>query len=780
MKNKLFIITNILGMGVAIACCIVGYFTYEYDSKFDANHQNSKSIYRVSAVLEFKNTLTRVGYIPLPVGEIVNETFQDVKHSSRYYHSRSTFKREHDLFPSNLTYVDPDFFRMFSFDFISGRATDIEDKTSVFISESMAIRLFGTAQEAFGKNLTQVYGTELKEVKVAGVFREQPMNSSFYKPNGSSFMNFENFKDEFKAREDDWKLECTLFVKVNDGNRVSQVQRQLQRYVEANNKVRDDFQMKEFALDGFSSMAHTDRANRVKTWTSYAPSIAAVVGPIVMGALILLLACFNLTNATIAISSKRLKEIGLRKVMGSLRSQLIVQFFSETAFICLVALMVGLGLVHFLVAQWNVMWADMRLTPHYLDAPAFLFFVIALVLLAAIMAGSYPALYISKFEPISILKEKLKFGGTNYFTRILLCLQFVISLIAIVSALGFLQNARYQRDYNLGYDALGSIIAFVDNQSEFDTYRNALQTNTKIVSLAGAKCGLFSKRVYEPVKYESQQLQVEIIEVGDNYVPTMALTILEGRDFHRESETDQKESILVSEKMVSLFGWQDAIGKEVIWRDTVKLVVVGVVKNIYTRGLKDEPEPTMIKYVLPSQYNQIVVGASASNVAAVNDFMKERWSQVFPNRLYNGYMLFTNVQKVIDVNTNIMSIYFFLGIVATLLSATGLYSLLSLNIIKRMREIGVRKVLGASVINIGWMVNKEFVAILILAAALGSWAGFQLTNIIMGSIWKFYQGINFLTLVNSISALFIISFCAIAYKVLSVATMNPVKILKDN
>lgn len=780
MKNKLFIITNVLGMGVAIACCIVGYFTYEYDSTFDANHQNGKVIYRVSSVLQFKNTITHVGYIPLPVGEIVNETFHDADQSTRYYPSRSTFKRENDLFPSNLTYVDGDFFQMFSFDFISGNPSDLKDKASLFISETMAIRLFGTAQDAVGKTITQVYRTELKEVKVSGVFKDQPMNSSFYKPNGSAFMSFENFKDEFKVREDDWKLECTLFIKVNDANRVNLVQLQLQPYAEINNTAREDFQIKDFALERFSSMAHADRAKKVKAWTSYAPSVAAVMGPMVMGVLILLLACFNLTNGTIAISSRRLKEIGIRKVMGSIRSQLVAQFIGETTFICFLSFIVGLVLANFLVTQWNVMWTDMKLTFQYLETPRFLFFAAGLVLFTAIMAGSYPAFYISKFEPISILKEKLKFGGTNYFTRTLLGLQFAISLITIISAFGFLQNARYQRDYNLGYDASASIVAFVDNQSEFDTYRNALQVNHQIVSIAGAKSGILSKRPLEAVKYESHQLQVNVVEVGDNYVQAMGLTLLEGRDFHADSETDQKESILISEKMVRLFGWGDAIGKEVIWRDSVRLVVIGVVKDIYTRGLKDEPEPMMMKYVLRSQYNQIVVRTSVNNVVSVNDFMKQQWSEVFPNRLYNGYMLSTDVQKVIDVNTNIMSIYLFLGVIATMLSANGLYNLLSLNIIKRMREIGVRKVMGASVFNIGWIINKEFVVILVLASAVGSWAGFQLTQVIMGSIWKFHQVVGFFTLINAVSLLVVISCGAIGYKVFSVATMNPVKILRDN
>jgi len=194
VKNKAFIIINVFGMGIAIACCIVGYLAFEYDSDFDAAHKNGEHIYRVSAVRKFENKLTRFGYAAFPLGEIVEKTFSDVNASSRYFSSHSNFKKGDDLFASNLCYVDSDFFRMFTFDFISGSPSNLKDKTSVFISEKMAARLFNTPDEAIDKTITQVYGTELKEIKIAGIFREPPANSSFYNSHGQAFMNFENVK----------------------------------------------------------------------------------------------------------------------------------------------------------------------------------------------------------------------------------------------------------------------------------------------------------------------------------------------------------------------------------------------------------------------------------------------------------------------------------------------------------------------------------------------------------------------------------------------------------
>ena len=781
VKNKLFIIINVFGMGLAIAICIVAYFAYEYDVTFDAVHKNRESIYRVSSVRVFENKPTRFGYAPLPLGQIVDRTFQDVDKSSSYVSSTSNFKREDDLFPASLSYVDPDFFQMFSFDFIAGNPVSLNDKSSVFISEIMAVRLFRTPQEAFGKTITQVYGNELKEIKIAGVFKEQPQASSFYKGEGSSYMHIENYKDEYDdVRADDWKRESTLFVQINDPRRVSSVHQQLQPYIENNNKVREDFQLKEFTLDPFRTMAHQDRADDVHPVTWAAPPLSAIIGSVIMSVLILLIACFNLTNTAIAISSRRLKEIGIRKVMGSLRRQLIIQFIAETTFICFLALIVGLGLTDFLVAGWNIMTSNyIHLDVHYLDAPAFLFFLVGVLLFTGILAGSYPAFYISRFKPVSILKDKIKFGGTNYFTRILLGLQFAISLIAIVSAIGFLQNADYQQKYDLGFDARGSVVAWVNDKSEFDTYRNAIQENPEIISIAGARTGIFSNASHEPIKHESQQVEVDIIEVGDNYLNTMDLKLLEGRDFTKDSETDQRESIIITQKMANLFGWDKPLGKELIWKDSVKLFVIGVVKDVYTQGLWREMEPMMIRYVLPDKYNHIVVSTNAENVASVNGYMSKQWSSVFPNRLYNGYMLSSTLQQVKVLNMSITYGYGFLGLFALLLSVTGLYSLVSLNIIKRTKEIGVRKIVGASVSNIIRIINTEFIIILAIASLLGSFAGYSWCNTILSTIWKYHQGVNLMTFIIAVGLLFIVSFLTIGYKVFAVASMNPVKTLRD-
>jgi ABC-type antimicrobial peptide transport system permease subunit len=516
------------------------------------------------------------------------------------------------------------------------------------------------------------------------------------------------------------------------------------------------------------------------TWTRDASPIAAVMGISMMGIFVLLIACFNLTNTAVAISSRRLKEIGIRKVMGSTRAHLIFQFIGETAFICLLALVVGILIADILlIPAFNKMWPDLKLVADYFGRPDFLIFISATLIFTSLLAGSYPAFYISHFEPTSILKGKLKFGGTNYFTRILLTLQFAISLMAIVSSFAFIENAKYQREFDLGFNKSGLVFTYLTNQSEYETYRNALMENPDIISIAGSEHHINSSYINDPIKYDEKEIEVDIMNVDHDYIQTVGLTLLEGRDFKKDSETDRKESVIVTEEFVRKLGMKEALGKEVIWMDTVKYYIVGVVRNIYNNGLWDEMKPVMLRYGSKDVVHHILVKVPADKLVATNQFMEAKWKEIFPNKTYNGRFMDDELVEANTVNNNIVTMFIFLGIVALLLSATGLFTLVSLNIIKKMKEIGVRKVLGASMANISRVVNTEFVIILLIASVLGGAAGAWMSAMLMSSIWKYYQEATIATLVVSTSILFFTSFLSIGYKIFKTATLNPAHVLRD-
>lgn len=216
-----------------------------------------------------------------------------------------------------------------------------------------------------------------------------------------------------------------------------------------------------------------------------------------------------------------------------------------------------------------------------------------------------------------------------------------------------------------------------------------------------------------------------------------------------------------------------------VYQDSIHLYVVGVVRDVYMRGLWREMEPMMIRYILPNQYTQLVASARTEDVSALHVAMGEQWKELFPNRLYNGRMLSEDQSEMIKVNNNIVIMFTLIGIIAMMLSVTGLFTLVSLNIIKRMKEIGVRKVLGASIGSITRIINTEFVIILSLAALMGCAFSYYLINALMSTIWKYYQSLTLPTFIFAIAILFIASFLTIGFKVFAAASINPATILKD-
>jgi putative ABC transport system permease protein len=778
MKNKLFILINLFGLSIAIACCIVAYFNYNFNQSFDNNHVNAASVYRVGSVREFQNEKKKYGYVPMGLGNAVKQNIPEAEEVVRYSPAGANFRIDEELFNEGYVNVDPAFFKVFTFEFIEGKG-DLEDKTKIVINDEMAKKYFGN-EPALGKTITQMLDSgKTRDYVIGGVFKKQPANSSF---GSSAYVNFYNqFDIDKQSGENNWTFRSTLFLLIRDPSRVASIAAQLKPYAENNNKVREDFLIQEFEVEPFVGMALRDEYNNGQgRWTMSAAPIAAVIGTGMMGIFVLLIACFNLTNTSIAISSKRLKEIGIRKVMGGMRKHLILQFMGETLIICFVSLLLGILVAEVaLIPAFNELWPEMKLDPDYFGKSNFLLVMIGILLFTGILAGSYPAIYISSFQPVSILKGKVKFGGTNFFTRTLLTLQFAISLIAIVCSIAFIENAKYQEEFDLGFNKTGVVYTYVANRAEYETYRNALAVNDDIAQIAGSEHHLYSNYYNDPIKSGTDEIEVDIMNVGDDYVKTIGFSLVEGRDFTKDSETDRKESVIVTETLARKFGWTQAVGKEIIWMDTVKLYVVGVVKDVYNRGMWDELQPMMLRYGDKDKITHILISASADKVIAINKFMEKTWKEIFPNRLYDGRIMNETMVEAVTVNRNIVKMSTFLGIIALILSATGLFTMVSLNIVKKMKEIGVRKVLGASATNLSYVINMEFVIILCLASLLGCFAGAWISDMLMNSIWDYYRKVTVITLIISAAILFVVSVISIGSKVARTLRLNPSHVLRD-
>lgn len=785
-KNKLFIFINVFGMGIAIACCIVAYVNWEFAATWDSKHVNADQIYRVQLVRDFQGRTERYGMAPMPLGSFVKQNFKEVSKVVRYSSSYCDIRIGEEVFGTQMVFVDSGFFDLFTYKLKYGAFSDFYDKSKVFISDETALKYFNQ-EDVVGRTITQiVLGKDgvrrPKEFIIGGVFEQLPQNSSFRFEVVTLFDNFWDINLDPDMSESSWKRWNTLFIEIKDQSAVASVTKQLQNYIEPQNKAREDFKVTSYYLENFKGMMQRNRANpRVNNdWLYGGIPSEAVTLPAIMAGLLLLLACFNFTNTSIAISSRRLKEIGIRKVMGGMRSQLVFQFLGENLILCFLGLAAGLLIAEWLVPAYDSLWPWLELNLRYSENIGFLAFLFVLLLFTAIIAGGYPSFYITSFEPVSILKGRAKFGGTNWFTRFLLGGQFVISILSIIMGVAFYNNGEYQKDYDLGFATKGVISVWVNNEGGYNTYRDALSSNKDIQLIAGTRHHVANAWYNDPVKYESLEREVDIFDIGDNYFEAMDMKLVAGRNFLKDSETDRKESVLVTDELVKEFGWTDnPIGKRLVWMDTVQLYVVGVVKNIYARALWEPIQPLMIRYTAPNQYQQVVIKTDPTKLTSVNEFMEKKWKEVFPNTVYNGQMIEQELQETAEINKNIVTMFGFLGFFAALMTGIGMFTLVSLNIVKKMKEIGVRKVLGASIFNIARVINFEFAINLGIATIIGGAAGYYMADSLMDSIWEYYLKIGVVSLTVSVLAMLFIAIASVGYKTISTASLNPTKTLRD-
>ncbi len=778
-KNKIFVTINILGLGISIACCIVAFLNWQYNADFDAVHEHGDEIYRVNFVRTVNNQGIQNGSCPAPLGEIIRTSLGQVSQTARVQFMGGNFRVNDQLFRTSISTVDEDFFRMFTFQFLMGDPFSISDQRTILISEELHEKYFPNVVDPIGNTLTYLNGDARVDFKVGGVFKKPPQNSSFY---AMAYINYDNTLDLMNFDTDDWASFNSTFVRLPNASDVSSVEKSLNDYVEIQNRAKEDYKVDYYYLDKFPGMAV--RAEREGTWNHwFANSLptAAAVAPGIMAFLLLLIACFNFTNTSIAIANRRIKEIGIRKVMGSDRSQLVKQFLGENILLTFIALIVGVLLAAFLVPAYNAMWPFLEIKLSLSENGLLWGFLIVLLVLTGLAAGSYPAFYVSGFHPTTIFRGTTKFSGTNILTRILLTLQFAISLVAIISGFVFSENARFQAAYDLGFSPSEVVYAYLNDPGDYQAFRNELMNSDLVESIAGSQHQISSSWYTDPIKYEGKELDVEMMNVGDGYLATIGATLSAGRVFKENSEYDRENAVIVNEEFVRSFDIENPLDARVTYYDTSSLQIVGVVKDIYLQGaLWDPIEPLMLKAAAPEEYRFISVQTAGENAQALKGFMDQKWKTLFPDQISTVTTLDEESAGSRLTNQNIKTLFVFLGVVAFLLSVFGLFSLVSLNLNKRMRELGIRKVLGANTLQLLLRIAKEFIMILLIACVLGSVLGYFLSNALMESIWAVHTDITVTIFMISISLMLIVSLITIGGRIVKATSVAPATIIGED
>ena len=776
LKNKVFTLVNILGLGVALSVCIVAFFNHMFNYEFDRNNENFNEIYRVTSFRDMQGREQEYGVVPASLGLEIKKDIPGIEKAARLMRTGSPVKIGDNVFPAQVSYIDPEFLDIFTIPILNGEKNSITGQGNVLISAEMTKTLFGD-EYPVGKMIS-VVNDENREFTftVGGVFADLPENSSF---RIDILSHFDNFLQMWHVNDADWKFMTTvLFVQIPDKSVLASVSRGLSNYLPVQNRAREDFRINRFNLVPMEEVGESTR----KIWSSgLFPSLhpAALIAPAVMAIFILLLACFNFANTSISTFNRRLKEIGLRKTFGGKRSQLVIQFMFETFIICFFALLVGIAFSSVLVPAYSNLWAYMSIELTFSRYSFFWVFLVLLLLVTGFVAGVYPAIAVSSFSPVTIMKGSNLFRGSGKLSSILLALQFTISVMALVMGIAFARNAEYQRTLDLGYDR-DKLIVVPINGELFTSFRNEIISNPKIISAEGTMHYLGWGNYRRPVKDAEKRLEVDVMDIGPGYAETMGLRLIEGRLFDKNRVLADREnnSIIVNQKLVKDFGWNEGVGKTITLYDTTTLRIIGVVEDFYMSGVWEAIEPAMLRLSVSDQYNVLAVRANPEDLPEVLEFLSQNWKTLGTNQIFGGRLHEDIMQEEKDINGSILKVNLFLAVVAALLSLIGMFNMVSLDIIHRTKEVGIRKIQGAPVTGIMYLISRKFLVILIIASALGCAGGYFLSVTLMDSIWDYFVRVGAGILLSAALIMIFTTILTLSVRITRAAMQNPVESLR--
>lgn len=776
LKNKIFTLINIFGLGIALSVCIVAFFNHMFNYEFDRQNLNFNKIYRINIFRDMDGREQEYGIIPATVGLEAKKEIPGIDKIARLMRTGSPVKVGTEVFPSQVTYIDPEFLDIFTFPMLMGEKKTIENQANVLISSKTAGKLFGK-EDPVGKSLV-IVNDKNKEFTytVGGVFADLPENSSF---RIDILSHYDNFKLMWDWNDADWKnLTTAIFIQVPDKSSLPGITNSLKNYIPVQNKAREDFRITRFTLVPLKDVGSNSRT----TWSSgLFPSLhpAALMAPPIMALFILLIACFNFANTSIAAFSKRLKEIGLRKTFGARRRQLVTQFMTETVIICFLALLVGILIAEFLVPAYSSLWDYMKIELTFTRYLFFWVFLVLLLLLTGFVSGVYPALFVSSFSPVKVLKGNSPFRSTGTLSSILLALQFSISVMALVLGLVFSRNAVYQKTLDLGYDRDKIIVMPVPPELS-TSFRSEILSNPKIISAEGTMNHIGFGPYRRPIKDAEKKFEVDVLDIGPEYATTMGLRLTDGRLFDRtRSSADiANKSILVNQMLVNDFGWKNPVGMTVTLYDTTRLTVVGVVKDFYVNGLWQKIHPTMLRLSPNDQYYTLVVRAEPKDLHEVLDYLSVKWKSQATNFVFGGMFQEDTLNEARNINNSILKVNVFLAIAATILSLIGMYNLVSLDVIRRTKEMGIRKIQGAPVPLLMYLMSRRFLIVLVIASILGCLGGFYMSNMLLDSIWDYFVTIKAGILILAAAIIVVATVLTIIFKVGRSALRNPVDSLR--
>ena len=778
MKNKAFSLINILGLTIGITVCMMIFLFITNEFSMDNFHKNGKNIYRVMRNFKHDGKSSSVAYLSGQYAPaLLNDFNGEIKKAVRVLQNDNLVTIGYQSYhEKKVVAVDTGFFSLFTFPLIKGNASNVlKDPGNVVLTETTAKKYFGSIDRAMGQTI--VLDKDLP-LKVAAIVRDVPSNSHL---TFDMVVPLENYKDIGIMKT--WiNNGLYTYIELEPHTSLARVEKQLPAFMEKYmgsdmRKFGFNFSLSLTPLkdiyfeDGsFDGVKHGD-----KTVVNIFLSIAV---------LILLIACINFMNLSTIRAAERSKEVGLRKVLGALRNSLIWQFIGESVLVVTISCIISVALL-FLVMPWYNQILGYSLTVSWNTLPIWLFLT-GTIVVVGFLAGSYPAFVLSAFSPVQALKGKLRLGkGGASFRQVLVVVQFSISVFLIVGTIIITKQMNYVKNKQLGYNKEQSVLVPIDND-DISKNKNAFKTSlqnqsmVKSVSLmSGAPGGFFDLYTFD-LEDHNDRINANTEFADFEFVKTLGLKIIAGRDFSAQFPTDTTNAVLLNKTAATKFGWTplEAIGKWIqnTVRDTAKRHVVGVVADFNFQSLKQNINALVIS---PANDRRVaMIKLSPGNIQVGVNILKAAYSKAAPGYPFEYKFLDQQFDELYKKDIRQQSILSVFAGLAIFVACLGLFGLASFTATKRFKEIGVRKVLGSSVKGIVILLSKDLLKPVLIATIIALPTEYWAMNKWLEN-FAYKTSVNWWVFVLAALITFLIALLTVSVKAVKVALTNPVKSLRS-
>lgn len=763
---------NIIGLSVGMAVCILLMLYVQDELSFDRYHQHSDRIFRI---LENDEP-----YISPQVSEIASVNFPEIERSARILVRDQCMiqYKEKQFIEKQFSYADPDLFSIFSFKLKKGDpATVLKSPFSIVISEAIAFKYFGE-EDPIGKVLRL---ENEHDYTITGVMEEMPHNSHFrYNILATLASSDQVFGSEAMSNWG-WRNIITYLLFQGDFSQTS-FEKKLSQFIAENRGFDEDERPSTYTLQALKDIhlysGFIDNDIQVQGNISYVLIFSGI------GALILLIACFNYVNLLTANATTRAKEVGIKKVVGSTRNQLIRQFIGESIVVLLIALYLAIVLSYFCLPIFNALTGK-SLSLAILLSPRMVLSILGILVFTSLLSGFYPAFVLSSFQPVKTLKGMKSDGHTKLnFGRVIVCGQFTISIILIICALFMVRQLHFLQTEKLGYNKEHIVVTEIHDTEELHKYeilKNELLQNSNVISVTAASripsddlnnWGGFQ------LPGQSEWISMPIAHVNFDYFRTFGISASQGRLFSSQMGTDGDQALILNEMAIKKLGLdQDVIGKsiQISWPYSNRKVI-GIVKDFHFESLYHPILPVAF-VISPAQCWKIAVKVRAAHLNETLSFIEKTWKVFYPEWIFGYQFVDERVRQYYESEEKTFQLMGYFSFLAIFIACLGLFGLVSFIIKRRFKEIAIRKVLGAPVASLFALLSGKLLWGILLAN-LVAWpiAWYALNQWLQN--FAFHTSLSWWIFIVAGMGVMAVALLTLSWQILRAARINPIDSLK--